>query len=81
MQQLVLPHDTHVTEPAEVRRLSAQNQRVLARLQQGPASRVELQWLACNPTARISDLRAAGYRIPPPVEDRATGVSVYRLSE
>ncbi len=42
---LVQPRDTHVTEPAEVVRLSAQNQRVLARLQQGPASRVELQWL------------------------------------
>jgi hypothetical protein len=73
------PTDSHVLHPGEQRRLSAQNAAVLARLQRGPATRKELQDIAPNVTARISDLRTAGYRIPKPVEDKTTGWSVYRL--
>lgn len=69
------PADSHITSPADIRRLSDQNQRVLARLQRGPATRHELQALASNITARISDLREAGYDIPTPVR------SVYRLKQ
>ena len=71
---MTFPSDSFVTAPEEIRRLSDQNQRVLARLQRGPASRHELQQIASNITARISDLREAGYGIPTPVR------SVYRLA-
>jgi hypothetical protein len=69
----VIPRDSHILQAGDVKRLSEQNQRVLARLQRGPAHRRELQDIACNITARITDLRDAGYTIPTPVK------SVYRL--
>ncbi len=75
----VLPHDTHVNQQAEVRRLTGQNATILAWLKHGPVTARELAAISLNYRARISDLRAAGYSIPPPVEDRTTGVSVYRL--
>lgn len=71
--------DSFVTEPAEIRRLTGQNAAILKRLQQGPATRRELQDIACNVTARVSDLRKAGYVIPPPTEDRSSGLAVYRM--
>ena len=77
----LMPRDTHVTEPCEIRRLSAQNAAILARLQRCPASNRELVEIAINFRARISDLRAAGYNIPAPVEDRASGVAWYRLDD
>lgn len=78
-QDVILPTDSHVVEPCEVKRLTAQNARILAALQGGPKSRKALADIACNVTARISDLRKAGYVIPPPVEDRLSGQSIYRL--
>lgn len=80
-EDVILPRDSNVVEPCEVRRLTAQNAAILAALQSGPKSRKALADIACNVTARISDLRKAGYVIPPPVEDRLTGQSIYRLAE
>jgi len=65
--------------PAQDRaRLSAQCQRILSRLQQGRATRRELTEIGLNATARISDLRAAGYDIRV-VERHASGRTVYEL--
>lgn len=72
------PRDWGVTAE-EVLRLSAQNAKVLARLQQGPASNLALSSLALKYTSRISDLRAAGYEIENYIHDRKTGESWYRL--
>ena len=74
----IFARDTHILEPAEIVRLSAQAQRILERLQQGPATRRELTDIACNVTARISDLRAAGYQVV--CEEHPDGRSVYRLT-
>ena len=49
------------------------------RLQQGPATNVELAALALKYTSRLSDLRAAGYTITVTARDYATGRTVYRL--
>jgi hypothetical protein len=62
-QDVVLPSDTHVTEPAEIRRLATQNERILARLQRGPATNYELAQIALKYTSRIDDCRKAGHRI------------------
>lgn len=56
------PCDPHVAAE-DVKRLSGQNAVILLRLRQGPASNVELADLSLKYTSRISDLRAAGYRI------------------
>lgn len=73
----VLPRDTHVSEPAEMQHLTTQNAKILARLQRGPASNVELAKLSLKYTSRLSDLRKAGLtvtckRIP-------GGLSIYTL--
>jgi hypothetical protein len=60
-QDAPLPVDTHVTAPAEIRRLSSQNARILERLQKGPASNYELAQISLKYTSRLSDLRKAGY--------------------
>jgi hypothetical protein len=70
--------DTHVTEPAEVNRLASQNEQILARLKRGPATNVELAGISLKYTSRISDLREAGYAIPPPERVKG-GVTIYRL--
>jgi hypothetical protein len=69
--------DTHVTAPPEALRLSRQNTAILARLQRGPATRRQLADICLNVTARVSDLRAAGYRVT--VDERRDGLSVYTL--
>jgi hypothetical protein len=68
-----------VTHPVERKRLSAQGQRILARLQSGTATNFELSGIGLNYRARISELRQAGY--PVRVKDRnfTTGVTVYIL--
>lgn len=75
---VLLPQDSHVVEPAEVRRLAGQNLRLLLRLREGPATRRELTAIALNPTARVSDLRKAGYDIRV-TERRESGWSIYVL--
>ena len=74
---LVFARDSFVTSPTEIRRLSAESAKVLARLEQGPVTRRELNGLTINATARISDLRAAGYVVT--CEEKPSGASVYRL--
>ena len=60
-------------------RLSAQCQRILERLRQGPATNRELARIALKYTSRISDLRAAGHRIDRLDYDPRTGECWYRL--
>lgn len=62
-QDEILPRDTHVTEPAEIKRLANQNDAILARLQRGRASNAELSQISLKYTSRISDLRKKGYTI------------------
>jgi hypothetical protein len=54
--------DPNVMEGDEPR-LSGQNAAILERLKQGPATNVELAGISLKYTSRISDLRAAGYRV------------------
>lgn len=79
----VFARDTHVTHPAEIRRLAGQNLRILERLQQGLATNTELAALSKKYTGRISDLRAAlrPLGLSPEVVERntATGLTVYEL--
>lgn len=60
-------------------RLSQQCERILDRLRQGPATNRELAALALKYTGRISDLKAAGYRIECFEQDKLTGLTKYRL--
>jgi len=71
--------DSHVLHPAEIQRLSAQDARVLARLEQGPCRNFDLAQIALNFTARISDLRKAGFDIRIIERDRSSGRVVYQL--
>lgn len=71
--------DSHVVQPAEVRRLAGQSLRIVQRLQQGRASNFELAQIALKYTSRISDLRKAGYVIR--CERYPQGVSFYLLVE
>jgi hypothetical protein len=62
-RDVVFPADSHVVAPAEIRRLTTQNERILARLQSGPATNYELSQIALKYTSRIDDCRKAGHRI------------------
>ena len=64
---------------AERKRLSAQCQQILERLQRGPVSNHALANISLKYTGRISDLRKAGYTIECYDQDRASGSSWYRL--
>lgn len=61
------------------RRLSAQCAALLARLQQGPATNVDLSAIAMRYSARIFDLRRQGYAIEITSRDAETGVVTYEL--
>lgn len=71
------PIDPHV-EAIEAPRLRGQNAAILERLQSGPATNRELAGLSLNYRARISDLRAAGYKVTC-IEDKASGLNSYTL--
>lgn len=71
------PRDSFVLDPREIARLTRETAKVLARLQQGPVTRRELNALTINPTARVSDIRAAGYAVL--CDEKPSGASVYRL--
>ena len=58
-------------------RLDSQCDRMLARLQKGAATNVELAGISLKYTSRLSDLRQLGHQID--CEKRANGVTVYRL--
>jgi len=71
------PRDPNVT-PADRPRLTGQNARLLAMLQQGPTTNREMMLAGLlKYTSRISDLRAAGYCIV--CEKLGGGLSLYRL--
>lgn len=70
------PRDPHVVQE-ERPRLTGQNAAILARLQQGPATNVELAAVALKYTSRLSDVRAAGHRIV--CQRLQGGVTEYRL--
>lgn len=60
-------------------RLGAQNQAILTRLRQGPATNTELAEIALKYSSRISDLRKAGYNVVCASYSRKTGIAVYEL--
>ena len=64
---------------AEASRLSAQCQKILARLREGPATYVQLSAMALKYTGRISDLRKAGHHIEVLSRDYASGLVTYHL--
>jgi hypothetical protein len=74
-----LPIDTHCLHPQEIVRLTGQTARIVARLEEGPASNRELAQLALKYTSRISDAKAAGWDIRIIERDHATGRVVYQL--
>ena len=67
--------------PIEAPRLSRQCGLILERLRLGAATNVELSQLALKYTGRISDLRAAGYKISVIQRDHESGLNTYRLVE
>jgi hypothetical protein len=76
----IAPTDTHLV-PQEKPRLSRQNQAILERLRRGSATNDELIRLARKYTARVSDLRAAGYDVRLVEHDHVTGITRYQLFE
>ena len=78
-RDVYLPTDSHVTEPAVIRRLAGQNARVLEALQRGPMTRDEIAAIGRNPTARVSDLRKAGWDVRCIEHNKETGFTRYEL--
>ena len=76
--EVLIPRDTHVVEPEEVKRLTGQNAAIYARLRRGPATNVELAKMSLKYTSRLSDIRQkAGVTI---IADRKSrGLTIYRL--
>lgn len=64
---------------AEAKRLTRQQALVLDRLREGPATNMELIPISTRFSARIFDLRKAGYKIDTDCLDRAKGLSLYTL--
>ncbi len=64
-------------DATESPRLDSQCDRMLARLQKGAATNVELAGISLKYTSRITDLRQLGHTIE--CEKRKNGMSVYRL--
>ncbi len=62
---------------ADAPRLDSQCDRMLARLQQGPATNVELSGISLKYTSRITDLRKMGHDIL--CQKRPNGLTIYRL--
>lgn len=72
------PVDTHLVEE-EKPRLSRQSEQILALLEDGPATNVQLMQVAQRFGARIHDLRHAGYDVRIESRNRATGLVTYTL--
>lgn len=64
----------------EAKRLSQQCAKILARLQLGPATNVELAQISIKYGARISDIRAAGFSVVCYERNHETGVCRYKLA-
>ena len=75
------PAPNATVPPAAVPRVSAQSVRIIERLRQGRATNAELAGISLKYTARVSDIRAAGYDVRCVEHDRATGVAWYALFE
>ena len=72
-------YHAHAAEcAAELARLDGSRERVLARLQQGEATNIELATICLRFGARILELRRAGYPITS--EQAGRGVWLYRLT-
>jgi 23S rRNA C2498 (ribose-2'-O)-methylase RlmM len=71
----------NTVDPVEVPRLSRQCALILERLRIGTVTNHELAAIALKYTGRISDLRAAGYRIDVIERDRVSGLVRYSLVE
>lgn len=56
------PVDPHVAA-SDIPRLSAQSAAILDRLKQGPATNFELSRIALRYSARIHDLKKAGFKV------------------
>jgi hypothetical protein len=60
-------------------RLSAHCETILGMLREGPVSNVEIAKVSKNHTARISNLRKAGYIIKCKFIDKKSGLTEYTL--
>lgn len=77
-RRCIAPRDRHVAAE-EKPRLSGQNQAILDILQRRRATNKELGAISLKYTARISDIRKAGYDIRVVSHDRKSGLVVYEL--
>ena len=76
----VTPYQQHAAEERqEAHRRASAKARVLARLQQGPATNEELNAICYRYGARLLELRRAGWPID--TEPLCAGVFVYRLRQ
>jgi len=62
-------------------RLTKQCASIVARLQKGPATNTELSSIALRYSARIFELRKAGYQIEIISRDDESGVCLYSLTK
>ena len=62
-------------------RLQSQCDKILERLREGDATNAELAAISLKYTGRISDLRNAGHTIEIISRDRASGLTIYRLTK
>lgn len=68
-------------DPREAVRLSNQSKRILAILRECPCTNNVLATIGIRYSARIGELRAAGYKIEIIKRNHDTGVNVYALIE
>ena len=62
-------------------RIAGQKKAILDRLSESPASNIELAAICIRYSARIHELRKAGYDIQTYHQDKASGVCWYKLHE
>lgn len=65
----------------EVKRLGKQQREILERLRSGPATSGDLARIGIRYSARIEELRKAGYRIQIVKADHASGLRTYVLAK
>lgn len=66
-------------DPVQDKRLNRQQAAVLERLQQGPATNMDLIPISTRFSSRIYELRKAGWRIETDYIDKAKGITQYTL--
>lgn len=62
-------------------RITGQRKKILDRLAQGPVTNIELAAICFRYSARIHELRKAGYDIQTYYQDKSSGTCWYRLHE